>query len=203
MYLNLKYIKRRNQLSTTRQACSATTCSEVCLEEVSVCVRCSRLPVPSISMKAAHLYADFNMTQRNRCACIPQLEQEEIRTHSKFCFVFFLWHHTCMSLCCLLAHGLPLHLTSHMGLQYDAAKMPPDKNDISVPDSLLIVSNYFLYVYIFSPGHQVSDEPVLVFHFLVHPQDRPWTVLSFSFCLVLRGPASQPHGTPHLLLFCL
>lgn len=91
MYLHLKYIKRRNQLSTTKQTCSATTCSEVCLEELSLCVKCSCWAAPSLSMKAERFYADFNRTQRNRCACIPQLDQGEMGMHSRFClFVCFL-----------------------------------------------------------------------------------------------------------------
>lgn len=35
------------------------------------------------SIKARHFYAEFDRTQRNRCACIPQLEQEETGMHSR------------------------------------------------------------------------------------------------------------------------
>lgn len=36
---------------------------------------------------------------------------------------------SCMSLCYLLGPGLPLHLTGHMGLRRDAAKMPAVENN--------------------------------------------------------------------------
>lgn len=99
MHLYLKYITREgvNRL-TTKQASSATTCREVCLEEMSVCVRCLYPAMPSSSRKAEHLYADFNRTQRNGCACIPQLERGEMELHSRcdfdtvpVCFSTIFW----------------------------------------------------------------------------------------------------------------
>ncbi len=66
-----------------------------------------------------------------------------------------------------------------------------------------MISDFPHYIWVFLPGRRLSDEPVLVFHFLVHPQDPPWTVLSSSSCLAWRALASQPHGTSHPLLFCL
>lgn len=112
-----------------------------------------------------------------------------------------------MSLCYLLGPGLPLHLTGHMGLRRDAAKMPAVKNNklFSYLIFFLIMSesDFPFYICIFLPARRLWDVPVLVFHFLVHPQDRPWTVLSSSFDLVWRALASQPNGTSHPLLFCL
>lgn len=110
--------ERKSQQCTKKQATSAKTCSEVCLQEVSAKVKCLYPAAPSSSIKAEYHWADFNRSQRSRCACTARARRNRDA------------HGTCTSWCYLFDHGLPLHLTGHMGLQYDAAKLSPGQMKI-------------------------------------------------------------------------
>lgn len=82
----------------------------------------------------------LTVNKKNGCVCIPQLERGRNGEEQQ---VFV--RRTCMSWCCLSGRDLPLHLTDHMGLQYDAAKMPPAKNNVQ--HDLITFSRLFKLYY--------------------------------------------------------
>lgn len=57
-----------------------------------MCVKCLYPAACSSSIKAYRPYADFNRTQRNKCACIPQIEGGESGDAQRVLFR----HRTCM-----------------------------------------------------------------------------------------------------------
>lgn len=157
---------------------------------------------PNASIEAENCNADFGRTQEEQ-VCLhstTRAKRNEGCTH----VLFFHTIPVCLSaIFRSMFFILIWQVIWVSGMMLQRCHLPKNKNLSKLFHYISIVSHFPSYIDIFLPGHRLSGEPVLVFHFLVHPQDRPWTALFSSFCLVWRVLASPPHGMSHRLLFCL